>query len=303
MERHPMRGLSIALFAILVSGILVAEQPPKPVKPFEVDDEQLLQVFTEKLAKLVEDEKCLAPDSLREQVKVNRQTKIKPLSPGEKRLDPEDVYESALDSVFIVGSVVDDEIDFQSGRMATAWVLAENGILVTNYHVFQEIENGEYFGAMDRNENVYPVTKILAVNQEADLCVFQIEAKKLKPLPVATSPVRVGAWIGVLGHPGDHYFTFTQGTVTRYSKQHREDGKQERWMGITADFAIGASGSPVLDRRGAVVGIAALTKAIDALDEKPAENAPPMPMGSPLQMVVKEAVPISELLKLIGEKK
>jgi serine protease Do len=296
-----MRSLLFITAVAFLGGLLSAQPPKRGDTVFEVDDEKILEVFTEKLAKFVEDEKCLTTEELTKQVKGDRRTKITPTAPSDKRLDPEEVYESALDSVFIIGSVVDDEIEYQSGRMATAWVLAADGILVTNYHVFQQLEDGEYFGAMDRKQKVYPVEKILAVNQAADLCVFQISARNLKPLPVANSPARVGAWVGVLGHPGDHFFSFTQGHITRYSKQHREDGQVERWVGLTADFAIGASGSPVLDRRGAVVGIAAQTKAIDAPAEMP-EKGPPVEQGTPLQMVVKEAVPISELLKLIGAK-
>ena len=38
----------------------------------------------------------------------------------------------------------------------------------------------------------------------------------------------VGAWVGVLSHPGNQLFTFTQGTVTRYSRNKTDDAKTER---------------------------------------------------------------------------
>jgi S1-C subfamily serine protease len=133
----------------------------------------------------------------------------------------------------------------------------------------------------------------------------------------------------VLGHPGDCYYTFTQGHVTRYSAYKEDDGSRTRWMSITADYAYGSSGSPVVDRYGNVVAMAALTENIDYPDdggglaraarkpmmrkfarrpidddkkkeEKKPDPAPPAAAGSLLQMVVKMTVPMSELKAVLS---
>jgi hypothetical protein len=148
------------------------------------------------------------------------------------------------------------------------------------------------------------------VNKAADVAVFRIAATGLTPLPVAAAAPRVGAWVGVLGHPGDRYYTFSQGHVSRYERVKPEDGPEERWMAVTAEFAYGSSGSPVLDRTGAVVGMAAMTENIDYPEPEPAprdaskdkekKDPPPAKSGTLLQMVVKLTTPAAELWKVIG---
>ncbi len=267
----------VPALALLVAVPARGDKPAvKPAAaPWYVDDDALFAKLTEKVGELAKQKKCLSPDRLKHLVSEDRTCKIEPTRPGDARLDPEDVYERALGSVLIIGSVVEEDGEYVDGRMATAWVLAADGVLVTNWHVFDAVEDDEYFGVMDRQGHTYPLTDVLAVNKAADVAVFKVAADGLTPLPVADRPARVGSWVGVLGHPGDRYFTFTQGSVSRYSTDKREDGAVERWMSVTADYAYGSSGSPVLDRRGAVVGMAAMTESLDYPDDDPpAEEKP-----------------------------
>jgi S1-C subfamily serine protease len=166
--------------------------------------------------------------------------------------------------VFVIGSVYKDaDGEWQDGLYATAWVVAADGVLVTNWHVFEDLEPNEVFAALDHKGNVYPVTDFLGGDKVADVAVFRIDAKDLAPLPVAESYAEVGSWVGVLSHPGDNFFVFTTGAVTRYSTNKNDDGRRERWMGLTAEYAGGSSGAPILNNRGAVTGMAALTLTID----------------------------------------
>ena len=299
------RLVGILAVTVLVTAPARADKPAAPPAPRFVDDAALLDKLTEKLGKLAEAKKCLPPEKLKEKVASDRTCAIAPAKPSDRRLDPEDVYEKALPSVFVVGSVVEEDGEFVEGRMATAWVLAADGVLVTSAHVLADVEDGEFFGAMSHTGSVYPLTDVIGVNKAADVAVFRIAATGLTPLPLATSPPRVGAWVGVLGHPGDRYFTFTQGHVSRYTKAKPEDGPEERWMAVTAEFAYGSSGSPVLDRTGAVVGMAALTENVEFPEAEPApkdkKDAPPAKAGSLLQMVVKLTTLAAEVRKVIGE--
>ena len=63
-----------------------------------------------------------------------------------------------------------------------------------------------------------------------------------------------------------------------------------RLMTITADFGRGSSGAPVLDARGAVVGVARKTKSIYHNSEDDAQRR--------LQMVLKHCVPLQALRDL-----
>jgi S1-C subfamily serine protease len=256
-----LTGLGLAAAAQLPRA---PDPAPVPDRPWFVDDEQFFDQFTRGLIRLAKDGKCLAHEKFSGKVTPGRRAAVTPVEPGDTPLSPEEVYARALPSVFVVGSVYKDNTgDWVDGVYATAWVAAADGVLVTNWHVFEDLKPGEVFGVADHKGNVYPVTDFLGGDKTADVAVFRTDARGLKPLPVATGYPPVGAWVGVLSHPGDNFYVFTTGNVTRYSTNANPDGKRERWMGLTAEFAGGSSGAPVLNRYGAVVGMAALTLTID----------------------------------------
>ena len=106
----------------------------------------------EKLTELAKDGKPLATEKLAEKMKPGKKARVALAKPGEKVLSAEEIYKRALPSVFIVGSVYKDKDgDWQDGLYATAWVAGADGVLVTNWHVFEDLEEGEVFGAVDHN--------------------------------------------------------------------------------------------------------------------------------------------------------
>lgn len=294
--------------------------PPKPAAPRYVDDKKQFDDYLEKLTVLAKAKKCLSAKEMEKKVADNvRLNAAISLAPSRTvQLAPEDVYDAILPSVVILGSIKpteDDPNEFEDGGFGTAWCVAADGIFVTNYHMFKDAKT-ELFGIATHKGDVYPVTDLLAIDEVADVAVFRVGGKGFIPLPVAEKPARVGSWVGTLGHPGNNLFTFTQGHVTRYSKE-KTDAGTERWMGVTAEYAQGSSGGPVVDRFGNVVGMAALTVNLDAIDEaapeadpkekpdkpKPKPDDPgPAAATSSLQMVVKLTVPVTALRKSLGAK-
>lgn len=332
--------MSRFLFALaLVAGALAVSAPAQPpaapvpaAEPKYVNDDEFYEQLFDKIEALAKENKTLSYKKLTSKLNP-RAAGITLAKPGAKVLAPEEVYAGAVNSVWVLGSVFPDKDgNWQTGTYATAWVVAADGVFVTNWHMFEDLNDGEVFGASDRDGNVYPVTDFLGGDKAADVAVFRVGAKTLTPLPLAPVPAEVGSWVGVVSHPADMFYTFTQGTVTRYSTNKNEDDRVEKWMGITAEYASGSSGAPVLNKYGAVVGMAALTLSLDANDDaakggqKPTRRAKPpvgakkrpradepkddkgdkpkpaeQPKGSPQQMVVKLAVPGSVVLKWVGK--
>lgn len=302
----------LAAIAVLVFAAPAWTQTPpaKPSVPWYVDDERAFDQFIEKLTVIAKAKKGIAPADLARIVEKSKPLKadVTLLAPRTKSLAPEDVYETILPSVVLLGSVKptkDDPDEFEDGGFGTAWCLSADGIFVTNRHMFAEAKS-EWFGIATHTGEVHPVVEILAVSVMADVAVFRVEGKGFTPLPLAESSARVGAWVATLGHPGNQLYTFTQGHVTRYSKEKTEAGV-ERWMNVTAEYAQGSSGGPIVDRFANVVGMAALTANIDAIDEPPSDDKKPDPANpkakpvelpppaSALQMVVKLSVPLDSL--------
>jgi serine protease Do len=321
--------MRIFLILLLVPVLAWADKPIATTR--YTDDAAVLEKFTRKLGKLAEKGDCAFGKELAKKCAENRTFKLESAKPSDKALSPEDLAEKIKPSVFLIGSVLGDKDNgFEQGRMATAWVIGADGYLMTNAHVLEDMEDDEHMGVMDHEGNVFAMTDVVAINKLADVAVVKIAAKDLTPLPLAAASAKPGSWVGVLGHPADRYYTFTQGHATRHSQTKNDDGEVSRWLNITAEYAYGSSGSPVVNSTGAVVGIAAMTEAIDYPDDLPAapekakrmlrtkkkalkkddekkkdekkpEAVPAPAFGSSLQMVVKLAAPLDDLRALIAK--
>lgn len=298
----------------------VPEAEPDPTT--YIDDEKFMDDFTTRLIDLAKKNKCLASGEIQKHMLSRSTCQLSLPPPSTKALTPEEVYERAAQSVVVLCSVQaldDDPGEWEGGRTATAWPLTEDGVMITNRHVFEDLKD-ERFGVANLKGEVFPVIDILAASAQTDIVVFRVAGKGFTPLPLSRDE-KIAAWVGVLSHPGSQFFSFTQGFVTRYTKTN-ENGRTERWMSITADFASGSSGAPVLNKYGAVVGVATTTENIDsnegpdenggveetprkpvAKDEGQAEN-PDEPISRPssVQMVVKSTIPSRVILELIRKK-
>lgn len=134
-------------------------------------------------------------------------------------------------------------------------VLTADGVIATCHHLVDDTD-ARVFVAMTGDGRCFPVRKLLASSPTNDVVLLQLDlgGARLTPLPLEDD-VAVGARVFVLGHPESHYYTFTEGIVARHFTGQAETGVAEM-MAITAEFAPGASGCPILNERGNVVGMA-----------------------------------------------
>jgi len=219
--------------------------------------------------------------------------------PAAKELTGHGVYENAKSATVITG------VAYLCPRCAnvhlsesTGYVIDPKGIIVTNYHVtatYAFMKDGNKpkgFVARMADGRTYAVKAVLASSKKNDLAVLQLETHGdvLPALPLADS-AQIGDKIYILGHPkGIHYF-FSQGNVNnRYMEEVGEgDNKFFReMMSVSADYATGSSGGPVMDIYGNVVGTVANTRMFLHSD-----------MNAGVQMVLKNTVPVESLWKLI----
>ncbi len=203
-------------------------------------------------------------------------------------------YETLSKSVFLIDSVYKCGkcSQWHQGSTATAWCLSEDGLMVTNAHVFRNAK-GAAMGAINREGMVFQVSELLAFDEAADVAVFRVKGKGLKPLKIGDA-AGVGDALTVISNPAGNLFVRTEGAVSRYSM--RPGGpKQPKvpWMEVTADYAIGSSGGPVFNAAGEVVGMVSSTRSIHTGGGNPKGS-----QKGDLQMVIKSCVPVDAIRAL-----
>lgn len=135
------------------------------------------------------------------------------------------------------------------------FVLNASGAIATCHHLLANAELKQ-FVVMTGDGCCFPVREILAADQTNDVVLLQLDTGglSLTPLPLDLD-APVGSRVFVLGHPESHFYTFTEGMVARCFRGQTETGEAEM-ISITADFAPGSSGCPILNDRGNVIGMA-----------------------------------------------
>ena len=169
---------------------------------------------------------------------------------SEETTPDRELYQRACESVFVVCSLYKGKggENWQTS-LATAFAVTEDGVLSTSCHVFDNEDTADAVIVMDSKKRIYPVTELLAANKLTDTCLFRIDAKNLKPLPLAEDALP-GSTVRIVAHPGDSFFYFSSGHVANYER----DQDAVLWMNVTADFGQGSSGGPVFNEQGHVIG-------------------------------------------------
>lgn len=187
---------------------------------------------------------------------------------------------------------------------STCYAITEDGVFVANYHAFKGDGSSDIVGmaACNLRGEAFPIVKILAANEGADICIFRVDlgGKKVRPIPLgANAPV--GSLVYVLSHPTNLFYTFTQGEVARYFQEPSVPPARlpldaatlpmHLRMAITADYAKGSSGGPVLNSMGQLVGMVASTRSIYYTEAHGQQEN--------LQMVLKSTVPVHDIRQMI----
>lgn len=125
--------------------------------------------------------------------------------------------------------------------------------IVTNRHV---IENASKVSVHLMNDKKLAVKGVLAIDGEGDLALLQVDALKesLAPLTVERTTPQEGESVVVIGNPFGLEGSVSNGIVSAV----REIAGYGKIIQITAPISAGSSGSPVVNMRGQVIGVATL---------------------------------------------
>jgi len=202
--------------------------------------------------------------------------------------DP-DLYERVADAtVLLHRGYKCGRCDNWHGGVVTGAIIHPAGWVLTAAHVLDDAEPGQHMAAMTRDGRTFPVVAIGLIDEASDAALVKIDAADLPHLSLAAADPRVGEPIRVISHPQGHFHVLTAGLVSRLLG---EDEAPHRRLQITAGFATGSSGAPVVDGCGNIVGIAISTETLYA-DEEEHDNP---------QLVLRNCTPVSVIRRALAE--
>lgn len=125
--------------------------------------------------------------------------------------------------------------------------------VITNRHVVESSSRVEIHLS---NGEKYDAGGILAIDREGDLALLEVKVPRstVSPLPVVARSPEEGESIVVIGNPFGLEGSVSNGIVSAV----REIPGYGRIIQITAPISPGSSGSPVVNMRGEVIGVATL---------------------------------------------
>lgn len=224
------------------------------------------------------------------EAQLSRRTCVLPIrQPSPLILPPAEIAARAERAVVVVGQFYTcEKCTRLHASTATGFMLTESGAMATCLHVLKENKTLGLV-ALTRDGRICPMREVLAADPTNDLVIVQLDGSGFTPLPLSTS-APVGVPITVMSHPENHYYSLSTGIVSRYFLQPGRQGLRSM-MAITADFAKGSSGAPVISTAGAVVGIVNNTQSIYYNTEKGQHDN--------FQMTVRNCTPTAALMKMI----
>jgi serine protease Do len=170
-------------------------------------------------------------------------------SENRPKLSITEIVKQAEPAVFLVNT-------FSNNRgigMGTGFFIESSGIGVSNFHVF---DGGDEWKIQTSDQKQYDVIQIIESSEEFDYIIFQVEKRKKFPkLEIASMQPQKGEDIIVLGNPKGLESTLTRGIIS--SIRDIETG-DKALLQIDAAISPGSSGSPVMNMKGEVVGIATM---------------------------------------------
>ena len=141
--------------------------------------------------------------------------------------------------------------DGKQEGLGTGFVVAEDGLIATNYHVIGE---GRPISVQFADGTKRDVIEIRASDRQLDLAVVKIDQKGLKPLVLGdATKIEDGQPVVAMGNPRGLKHSVVEGIV---SGKREIEGRS--MLQLAMPIEQGNSGGPLVDRDGKVLGIITL---------------------------------------------
>ena len=131
---------------------------------------------------------------------------------------------------------------------------AENGYILTNFHV---IENAEEIDVALEDDRILEAT-VVGSDADSDIAVLRVEPGGLEEMPLGDSEaLRVGDFVLAIGNPFRLQHTVTSGIVSGLGRTgiNRSQEAYEDFIQTDASINPGNSGGALVNLRGELIGI------------------------------------------------
>ena len=130
----------------------------------------------------------------------------------------------------------------------SGFVIRDDGIAVSNYHVFEG--TGKGFEILKfSNGNTYNIKDVIAYDSDEDIILFRIDANRIRfPfIPMSSIAPRVGEDVYAIGSPLGLENTFSSGEISQL--------RGYDLIQINVPIAHGSSGGALINKYGEAIGI------------------------------------------------
>ncbi len=129
----------------------------------------------------------------------------------------------------------------------SGFFINNEGLAVSNYHVFKGTGIGEEGIKLAGSNNVYKVAEVIKSSEDEDFILFRVDVSNTNYIPVAKYKPSVGEKVYAIGSPRGLENTFSSGEVSQW--------RDKNLMQISALIDHGSSGGALINEYGEVVGI------------------------------------------------
>jgi S1-C subfamily serine protease len=201
-------------------------------------------------------------------------------------LDGEEIYRRGARAAVLIGSAYKcDRCTKWHNTLASGFAITADGVIATNHHVAASA-SGEAMGVITADGRFFPVVEVLAADKAHDVALLRIEAKNLDFLPLRDD-APAGTPIRCYSHPANTFGCISEGIITRYFKMNEAERNGAVFMQITADYARGSSGGPIIDAQGNAVGMVASTSPVFTATPAPHVSSKDAKPATPSQQMVR----------------
>ncbi|NNJ26628.1 hypothetical protein LzC2_27170 [Planctomycetes bacterium LzC2] len=285
--------------AFAAAPIANAEEPSHPLGAAFLDDRAIRAALLDEGSALVEAGQTLPLETVQEQLKRKRSVLPAPAPENPFVPAPGDLAANLEAASLIVARVrycCDGCGEYESNA-ASGFVISPDGLAVTNYHVLDadadEEEQRSGYIVVTRSGLTLPIAEVLAADEAADVALVRLdvgEGRSLPFLPLASAG-RVGENVHCISNPAGRFFSYSRGVVTRRHLIRRSSGRTPR-LTVTAEYARGSSGAPMINDRGEVIGLVTTTDSVYYTERRGQQRD--------LQMVFRDCVPVESLRALFA---